>query len=137
MFNRPYADALKRQIDMETEDRKTLASAGFGGLMADLFASAVDSTNLIPGGAAVKSIRTGKAVLGTARSTAVAGALAASVSEVALQSTQETRTVGESVLAIGGGAVLAGVLGPMHPLSAASKAAPPQSSEQGVHPPLL
>lgn len=111
VFNRRYADALKSQIDMEVEDRKTLDAAGGGGIAAELFAGLLDPTNLLPGGTAVRSAKAGKAIFGTAARTSAAGALAASVSEVALHGSQELRTGEESLFAIGGSAILMGAIG--------------------------
>lgn len=111
VFNRRAFEAMKSQIDMEQEDRRTLAAGGWAGVAASFGASLADPTMLMPGGAIVKGITTGRTVLKTALAAGKAGALAAGVAELGLQATQETRPVSESALAVGGGALLGGFLG--------------------------
>jgi hypothetical protein len=111
VFNRRYADALKRQIDMETEDKKTLAAADFGGMLAEMLFGALDPTNLLPGGQAVRTVKTGRAMLSSAARVGLAGAGSAALSEGALQMSQETRTLEESALAIGGSTFLSAMVG--------------------------
>lgn len=111
IFNRPAFEAMKSQIDMEDEDRRTVESAGWLGTGASILAGGVDLPSLIPGGEFVGGLRVGQAALRTGFRTGVAGALAAGASEVALQASQQTRPLGESALNIGSGAILSGLLG--------------------------
>jgi len=111
VFNRRAFNALKSQIDMETEDRRTLDAGGFSAVLAQFGAAGMDLPSLIPGGAIVRNVRQGVNIARTAVSGAAAGALGAGVSELALQSTQETRPLSESAVAIGGGALLGTFLG--------------------------
>jgi hypothetical protein len=111
VFNRPAFDAMKAQIDMETEDRRTLAASGWAGVASSFGAAVFDVPSLIPGGALVRGATVGATVARSALSTATAGALGAGVSELALQATQQSRPLEESALAVGGGAVLGGLLG--------------------------
>lgn len=110
-WNRPRSEALMRQIDRETEDRRTVDSAGGWGILASLGAGLFSPENLLPGGTVYRGVRTGAAVLKTGLSTASAAAIAAGAAEVGLQSTQVTRTGMESAFAVGGSAILGGVLG--------------------------
>lgn len=111
VFNRTAFNAMKAQIDMETEDRRTVDSAGWWGTGASLLAGVVDLPSLIPGGELAAGVSAGRAALTTGLRTAAAGALGASASELALQATQQTRPLSESAMAIGSGAVLGGFLG--------------------------
>lgn len=113
--NRKYTEALKRQIDREEDDRRTMAAAGTLGTVSAIAAGILDPTILIPvGGEVAAAGKAGGSVWKAGRG-AAAGARAAAVGttaqEIALQSTQETRTLEESGLAIGGSIVLGGLLG--------------------------
>lgn len=102
---------IKEKIDQEVADREIVERSGATGVVATLAAGLLDPINLIPGGSIARSVKGGISVLRTSRNAAGAGATAAAVAEGALQATQETRTVEESVLAIGGSAILSGVVG--------------------------
>lgn len=104
--------ALKRQIDRERQDRAIVEAAGWKGFVASLVAGVADPINLVPvGGQIVRGMRTGQAIGRAAVSTARAAVIGAGVAEGVLQATQQTRTAAESVEAIGGAAILGGVLG--------------------------
>jgi hypothetical protein len=98
---------VKRKIDEELIDRKTLQDAGGWGLVATIGAAVVDPISLItmaiPGGGEARAVRVGELV-----SSQLAGDVA---TELALSNLQQTRTPEESALNIGSGALLAGVLG--------------------------
>ena len=111
VFNRRALSALKAQIDMETEDRRTLDAGGFSAIAAQFGAAALDIPSLLPGGAVVRGVASGVRIGRTALSTGVAGALGAGAGEAALQATQETRPLSESAVAVAGGAVLGSMLG--------------------------
>ena len=105
-------DTIKRQIDREGQDRKLIEDAGSVGVIANLVSGVLDPINLIPvGGAAVKAYSVGGSILKGAANTARAGIVGATVAETALHATQETRTLGESVVNVAGAALLSGVLG--------------------------
>ncbi|QOF72396.1 hypothetical protein IG197_04740 [Aminobacter sp. SR38] len=103
--------AMKSQIDMEREDDRILEAGGWTATFAQFGAQAFDWPSLLPGGALVRGASVGGTIARTALSTGFAGALGATVSETALQATQQTRPLEESILAIGGGAVLGAFLG--------------------------
>lgn len=110
--NARYTETLKRQIDREDDDRRTLAASGVTGTIAGLAAGILDPTILIPVGGEISLA--GKSVWavgkGSARVGAAAG-VATAVQEGGLQITQETRTAEESAINIGGSIVLGGLLG--------------------------
>lgn len=109
IFNRKAAEAKKSQIFQEERDRRTLDAAGGMGLVAELAAGVFDApTFLAPGGFLVGG---SKSVAGTVGRMAVAGGLDAATSELALQSTQATRTAEETALNVGGSVILSGALG--------------------------
>jgi hypothetical protein len=110
-MNRPAFNALKAQIDMETEDRRTLDAAGWWGTLASAAASLVSPTTLLPGGPIVRGVRLGRSVLQIGVRAALAEGLAQTANEIALQSSQQTRPIEQSVLNVGAGVLLAGTIG--------------------------
>ena len=109
--NLDHVEAIKADVDREMVDRETIANAGAVGIAASMAAGFFDLPTLLPAGAAINTSRAGFNVLRVAGATAAAGALESSVSEAALQATQQTRTGVESALNIGGSVVLSGLLG--------------------------
>jgi hypothetical protein len=109
--NPRYTEALKRQIDQEDRDRRTLDSGGWTSTLANLSAGILDPTILIPVGGEVAKGLEGYRLLSTFGRTARAGAIATTAQETGLQLTQETRPLSESATNIGFGTVLSGVLG--------------------------
>jgi hypothetical protein len=109
--NPGFTAALKRQIDMETEDRNTIAAGGGWGVLASIGAGVFSPENLIPGGTIYRGVRGGATIAKSALSTATAAALSTTAAELALQGTQELRTPAESAINIGTAAVLGGALG--------------------------
>ena len=111
IHNRTAFEAMKSQLDTEDENNRTLEAAGWVGTGADMLAQIIDLPTLLPGGAIIRGAGIGASAARTALSTAVAGGLAAGVSEFGLHATQETRTLEESLMSVGGAALLSGVLG--------------------------
>ncbi len=110
VHNSRFSSVLKSQIDQELEDRRTLGSAGWQGFVASMGAGIVDIPSLIPGGVVVKG---GRSVTASrlAMSTAAAGFVDSSISELALQETQQTRGLTESAINIGSSTILSGLIG--------------------------
>ena len=108
--NEAQYEARKANIEREVEDRKILASAGFRGVAASLAAGILDLPTLLP---AARVVQLGRAATGSrvALNTAVASGIDAAATEVALHSTQATRTGEESAINIASSAVLGGILG--------------------------
>jgi hypothetical protein len=105
--NKRSAEAKKLQIDREEQDNRTLAAAGWAGVVAQMAAGVVDLPTLLPvGGEIAAGTRAGR-IAGLA----IGAGLDAGISEAALQATQATRTPAESALNIGGSIVLGGALG--------------------------
>lgn len=110
--NTRAADDRKRQIDQETEDKKTLAATPwYQRVPSELVAGGLDLPSLLPGGAFVKGVSGGIAVAKTAGSVALAAGVSSAAQEAALQNIQATREVSESVTNIGASVLLGGVLG--------------------------
>lgn len=110
--NPQYTAALKKSIDRQLEDRKTIEASGWGGTVAGILAGGLDPTLLIPGGGELAL--TGKGIWTVARGarvTAQAAAVGTTAQEIALQASQETRTPEESLLNVGSSVVLGAVLG--------------------------
>lgn len=103
--------AMKMQIDRELEDRATIDAAGWQGWVASMAASLLSPTSLLPGGAIVRGAKGGVLIVRTALSVGVSASTAAAIDEAFLHSSQQTRTVGESAVAIGGSFILGGMLG--------------------------
>ena len=109
--NRRNAELYKKHLDKEFRNTEILQSSGWSGLAWGIGASLLSPVNLIPiGGSAYKAYKAGQLAKGIAL-TAGAGAVSMTGSEALLQSTQETRSLGESVMNIGAGTLLAGALG--------------------------
>jgi len=103
---------MKSHIDKERENDSLLRESGALGLAAGFAAGVFDPVNLIPvGGAALKTYTMGGSILRGAATTARAGLLSTTAAEALLQSSQESRTIGESAANVTGGTILSGVLG--------------------------
>ncbi len=111
VYNRTAAEAKRSQIEKERKDRATLSAAGWAGLGASFVAGVADPTILIPGGALARSGAVGYSALRSAASVGAMAAAATGLQEAGLQATQETRTAAESAIAIGGSAILGGLIG--------------------------
>lgn len=107
---RQDVDAIKSRIDQEVADRQTLDAAGGWGIVAEMGASLLSPSTLLPGGALVKGVK-GFSIAKTAGTVGLAAGGAAVFDELVLHSAQETRTGTESAFNIGGSVVLGGILG--------------------------
>lgn len=111
VYNRTAADAKRTQIEKERKDRATLSASGWTGVGATFVAGVADPTILLPGGALARTGKIGFNALRSAVSVGAAAAAGTAVQEAGLQATQELRTGTESALAIGGSAILGGLIG--------------------------
>lgn len=103
---------LHSKLDQEKADREVVFGNGASGIGPALIAGIFDPINFIPvGGALYKGFRTGGSILRNAGAVGAAGFLSSTASESVLQSTQETRTAGESVLNIAAGTMFSALLG--------------------------
>lgn len=103
---------IKRQIDQELDDRRTLSAAGGAGVAAGVVAGILDPINLLPvAGAAARTASRAAGALEGAVTTARAGLLSSTAQEAVLTGMQETRTPAESALNIATATLLSGVLG--------------------------
>jgi len=104
-----HSAAIKQQIDKELEDKQTLAAGGIPGFVAMVAAGATDPLFwVIPGAAPIKGAKT---VGGAALRVAAIGGVSEIPVEAAKQFTQEARTTEDALMAVGGAAVLSGILG--------------------------
>ncbi|MBN9438258.1 hypothetical protein [Bosea sp. (in: a-proteobacteria)] len=92
-------------------DKRTLQEAGGWGVAAGIAAGTLDPLIFLAVGGAVRSVRGGYSVARSAGQVGALSALQTGVSELALQAAQETRTAGESVIAIATSGVLGGLIG--------------------------
>jgi len=111
VYNRVAAEAKRDQIAKEQKDRDTLAASGWTGVGASFVAGVADPTILIPGTALVRTGRIGYDALRSAVAIGAVSAASTAVQEAGLQATQETRSGTETALAIGGSAILGGLIG--------------------------
>lgn len=110
--NRQFTEALKRSIDRQENDRRTVAAGGLQGTIAGIVAGTIDPTILIPVGGEIRLAQ--KGIWTLARGVgqgARAGAVGATAYELGLQASQDIRSVQESAINIGTGTVLGAVLG--------------------------
>lgn len=104
-------EAITRQIDKEQRDKQTLSDGGFLGVLSGIGAGVLDPINLVPvGGTAIEAAR-GGSILKGALTTAAVGLGATTLQEAGLQSTQLTRSLGESATNIAAGTFLSGLVG--------------------------
>lgn len=110
--NNARADAVKRQIDMEGEDRRTLQAAPwYESVPAQLVAGTLDLPTLVPGGAFVRGVRGGYSVSRSALSVGLAAGGATLAQEGGLHALQETRPISESAVNVGASVLLGGLIG--------------------------
>lgn len=114
-----YADSdeevqrVKDQIDRELNTAQIIQDSGWAGTIGAMAGGLIDPTILIPGTAALKSIRAGRIIRGAAGAASGAGLGVGAVAaqEVVLHSTQVTREAEESAINIATGGLLGGALG--------------------------
>lgn len=111
VYNANAFNAVVSNIRKERGDRATLAASGWTGVALESLAGLMDPTILLPGGALVRAGKVGFRAGKSALVIGGAAAAATAVQEVGLQATQETRTLGESVVNIGASAILGSVVG--------------------------
>lgn len=111
VYNPIAEQAVKADIDREKQNREVLAASGWTGFALSVGASILDPTIFIPGGAVVRAGKLGYNIGKTAASVGGAAALATGIQEAGLQSTQQLRTPEESFMAVGGSALLGGLIG--------------------------
>ena len=111
VLNQRRADAVKAQIEMEQRDRETLEASGWAGTFAQIAAGVFDAPALIPGTVAVRGAAGGWSVGRSLLMGGVSAGATQAATEGFLQATQETRTAAESLVNIGGAAVLGSLLG--------------------------
>lgn len=110
--NRTDLDAVKRQIDRETENRRIIdAAPAWASLPMGMVAGVLDWPSALPGGAFIRGAKGGVSVARSALSVGTAAGAGVTAQELALQDTQELRTAGESAVNISAGVLIGGLLG--------------------------
>lgn len=110
-YNSRYSNALKAQIDQEEKDKRTLAAAGAGGVVASVAAGVIDLPTLLPGAGIVRATKGGISVARSALAISAASVADATISEYALHQSQATRNEADSAIIIGFSAITGGLLG--------------------------
>lgn len=111
VYNRQAFDLVVSNIRKEQTDRQTLNASGWTGFALSGLAGVADPTILLPGGSFVRAGKVGYSLGRTAVSVGIAAAAGTAVQEAGLQATQETRSLTESAVAVGGSAILGGLIG--------------------------
>lgn len=110
--NAAETNAIKESLERQLENNRILAAGGaVEAFLAMGVASVLSPTTLLPFGTVMRGARLGRAALQTAGRTGAWTGAAIGAQEVVLQSVQETRTLNESLLNVGSGVVLGGLLG--------------------------
>ncbi|MEM9584828.1 MAG: hypothetical protein AAGA08_17080 [Pseudomonadota bacterium] len=109
--NADQAAMMKAQIDRELDDQNAIEAAGPMGFVAEMAASLLSPSSLLPGGAIVRGTKGGVKIGRTALSVSIFAGTAAALDELALHDSQEARSGVESGFAIGGSVLLGGLLG--------------------------
>jgi len=110
-YNPKMTAAIKLNIDQQLARKRDLDAAGLGGFLAQGIGGLMSPTTFIPGAGLY---RVAKGTYGITRSGLAVGATTAGSilpQEAVLQLVQETRTATESMMNIGSGLVLGGLLG--------------------------
>jgi len=111
VYNKTAADAMRANIEKERKDRDTLHASGWTGVGLSMAAALTDPTIALPGGALARTGKIGYSALRSGLSVGGAAALGTAAQEVGLQGTQEIRPLSESAIAVGGSAILGGLIG--------------------------
>lgn len=96
--------AIAGRIRKEQQNRRIIEASGVSGMVVMMAAGMLDPTSLLPFVTGLKGVKAVGAGI-------AAGTVSSAAQEVPLQMAQETRTMSESVAAVGMGAVVGGVLG--------------------------
>jgi hypothetical protein len=99
------------RVDREEADKRALHDAGGAGVAAGILAGLLDPLMFLPVGGAVRSVKGGYSAVKSAAAVGGLSALQAGVSELALQTAQETRTAGDTAIAIATSGILGGLIG--------------------------
>lgn len=103
--------AFQARVDREEADKRMMHDAGGWGVAAGILAGTLDPLIFLPVGGAIRSVRGGYSVAKSGAQVGALSALQTGVSELAMQAAQETRTAGESIIAIATSGILGGLIG--------------------------
>ena len=103
--------AIKHRIDNQMQDRKFLSEAGGAGIISSMAMGLVDPINVASVFVPLGAVERGGSAISTAARFAAANAGAGVASELSLNETQETRTLGQSTMNVVVDAMVGGILG--------------------------
>lgn len=112
VYNKNAADAMRANIEKERRDKATIDASGWGAFLAsELLTQLTDPTILLPGGALARAGKVGYSAGRSSLALGASAALGTAAQETGLQATQEERPIAESAIAVGGSALLGGIIG--------------------------
>ncbi|MFS7358976.1 hypothetical protein AB6896_08900 [Rahnella inusitata] len=103
--------AIKHRIDTQMQDRAFLSEAGGAGIISSMAMGLVDPINVASVFVPLGAVERGGSAISTAARFAAANAGAGVASELSLNETQETRTLGQSAMNVVVDAMVGGILG--------------------------
>lgn len=103
--------AIKHRIDTQVQDRAFLSEAGGAGIISSMAMGLVDLINVASVFVPLGAVERGGSAISTAARFAAANAGAGVASELSLNETQETRTLGQSAMNVVVDAMVGGILG--------------------------
>jgi len=103
--------AIKHRIDNQMQDRQFLSEAGGAGIISSMAMGLVDPINVASVFVPLGAVERGGSAISTAARFAAANAGAGVASELSLNETQETRTLGQSAMNVVVDAMVGGILG--------------------------
>lgn len=103
--------AIKHRIDNQMQDRQFLSEAGGAGIISSMAMGLVDPINVASVFVPLGAVERGGSAISTAARFAAANAGAGVASELSLNETQETRTLGQSTMNVVVDAMVGGILG--------------------------
>lgn len=103
--------AIKHRIDTQMQDRAFLSEAGGAGIISSMAMGLVDPINVASVFVPLGAVERGGSAISTAARFATANAGAGVASELSLNETQETRTLGQSAMNVVVDAMVGGILG--------------------------
>lgn len=112
VYNHQAQDAVISNLDRKKKNEQVIAGSSWPQYLAAMGTTMLtDPTNLIPGGAFVRSGKVGYSVAKSAVSVGLSAGVAAAASEAVLQQSQENRPLSQSTMTVGGSVVLGSLLG--------------------------
>lgn len=103
--------AIKQRIDKQRNNKQFVYESGFAGTVASIGMGVIEPINWATSFVPIGTLARGGSILATTGKFAASNAIGGMATELALSSTQETRTLEESVLNVTFDAMFGGILG--------------------------